>query len=294
MSKDLLILAAGLGQRFGGLKQLVPVGRHGEAIMDYTAYDAREAGFDRVVLVIRRAIESAVRAHVESGFGRHIEVEYVFQDLPPARATTELRCKPWGTAQAVLAGRAELSDHFAVANADDFYGRQALITVGRFLDHQQTTSAPTWGLVGFRADATLPPSGAVSRGVLRSSAGALRSISEISAMSRHPEGVCWQDGGALVTVSGSTLVSMNLWAFSPPILAELEERFTRFLAKNPGPDEEFLLPVVVGELLDRHRVQVLETTSEWCGVTTAADLAWVQGKIVERLTANAYPSPLWE
>ena len=313
MSKDLVILAAGMGRRFGGLKQLTPVGRHGEAIMDYTVRDAIAAGFDRVVLVIRRAIETPVRAHVDRGFGRHIEVEYVFQDrCPPlpspnqtAGASRGARRKPWGTAQAVPASRAVVDDRFAVANADDLYGRQALATVGRFLDRAPATMSratvpratvpPTWALVGYRAEATLPPTGAVSRSVLRVSNGVLRAIHEISAMRRHSDGACWYDGDDLVTIVGETQVSMNLWAFSKAVHDPLEDRFERFLATGPGPDDELLLPVVVGELIGQRlaRVRVLETTSRWCGMTAASDRAWVRDRIAERVAEGVYETPLW-
>ncbi|MEM7353337.1 MAG: NTP transferase domain-containing protein [Acidobacteriota bacterium] len=296
MSKDLVILAAGMGQRFGGLKQLAPVGRHGEAIMDYIVRDAIEAGFDRVVLVIRRAIEVPVRAHVERGFGRRIEVEYALQEPPPsADPNAEPRRKPWGTVHAVLASRAVVSDRFAVANADDLYGRRALATSGRFLDALQPSSTPTWGLVGYRADATLPPSGAVSRSVLRVSQGRLCSIDEISAMRRHPRGACWNDGDDLVTIDGATPVSMNLWAFSKPVYDHLADRFERFLSQRPSPEAELLLPVTIGELIDRRQaeVRVLETASRWCGITAGSDIEWVRARIADRVAEGVYEAPLW-
>ncbi|MDA8018615.1 MAG: NTP transferase domain-containing protein [Thermoanaerobaculia bacterium] len=292
MNKDLLILAAGVGRRFGGLKQLAPVGPQGEAIMDYTVHDAVAAGFERVVLVIRRSIEEPIRAHVADGFGRHVEVVYAFQDEDPASSA---RQKPWGTTHAVLAARDLLGERFAVANADDLYGRHALATVGQFLDHTSTTESPTWALVGYRAAATLPPEGAVSRSVLRDEDGMLSSIDEIGAMSRHPNGACWEGEEGLVTVPGDTLVSMNLWAFTSAIHRRFEECFGRFRAGDPGSDDEILLPVTIGELIARRqaRVRLLATTSRWCGITAASDRTWVQERIAERVAEGDYPSPLW-
>ena len=283
-----------MGRRFGGLKQLAPVGPHGEAILDYTVYDAFKAGFDRIVLAIRREIEDAVRDHVARGFGRSVEVSYAFQDelaptLPP------LRQKPWGTVHAVLACRGEVGDRFAVANGDDLYGRHALQTASEFLDRPAALDLPTWGLIGYRAATTLPPEGAVTRGVLQVTAGLLSSIEEIAAMERHPTGVCWRDGYKLEIIGGETLVSMNLWSFNGAVFDLLEQRFRSFLAADPGADEELPLPVALGELISgrQGRVNVLPTTSQWCGITAADDRAWVVRRLADQIAQGRYPARLW-
>ncbi len=297
MPKDFLILAAGMGRRFGGLKQLTPVGPHGEAILDYTVFDALRAGFNRVVLVIRREIETPIRDHVASGLGRHVDVAYAFQDLDSGQdSKARDREKPWGTAHAVLSAADILDGRFAVANADDLYGSQAIAQIGAFLDRAPSGDLPMWSLIGFRATETLPPSGGgVSRSVLETSGGLLQSIDEIEAMERHPDGATWHDAKGRNTVPGDTLVSMNLWGFTNHILPVIDRHFLDFLARDPTPDQEILLPIVVGHAIDHSqaRVRVLPTESQWCGITSASDRHWVRTTIRTRVEAGVYPKRLW-
>ena len=290
MGAQLVILAAGMGRRFGGLKQLTPVGPGGEAIMDYTVYDALRAGFDEIVLVIRREIEAEVRAHVEAGFGRRVSVQYVCQELGDAPAS---RSKPWGTGQAVLSAGPVLRGPFAVVNADDFYGADALARMGAFLTEPATTP-PTWALIGYRAVDTLPATGAVSRGLLRVDGKWLRSIDEVHTVRRHSEGACRGADDETQVLPRSALVSMNLWGFGREILDDIEARFVRFLQTSPGAETEFYLPLVVGEAVAGNvaRVKVLETSSCWCGMTSAEDLESVKLTLADLIARGRYPDYL--
>ena len=193
MPTQLVILAAGVGRRFGGLKQLTPVGPSGETIMDYTVFDAAFNGFDEIVMVIRRETEEQIRAHVEAGFGRNLDVRYVHQELDPGRS------KPWGTVEAVLAATPLIRGPFGVANADDFYGRPAIAALGRFLG-QPATEPPTWAMVGFDLIDTLPAEGAVSRGFITAEDGHLVTIDEVLSVPRDCAGLVGdtEDGPRMV------------------------------------------------------------------------------------------------
>lgn len=297
MGAQLVILAAGIGRRFGGLKQLASVGPRGEAILDYTVFDALRSGFDHVVLVIRDEIEEVVRAHVAKGFGRRVDVDFVYQnvwDLPEGTGFPSGRTKPWGTGHAVLAARSAVTRAFAVANADDLYGAEALATLGAFLTEPPTTP-PTWAMVGFPAGTTLPNEGAVSRALVRVEGASMQAIDEVYAMRRHPDGACWDEGGELIVVPPTAPVSMNLWGFTPEIVSQLATRFSRFLEDLPTGDPEFLLPATVGDLVagGLARVRVLSTESRWCGMTSARDLESVRTTVAGLIAAGVYPDPLW-
>jgi len=295
-----VILAAGIGRRFGGLKQLEPVGPNGEAIMDYTVFDASRAGFGRVALVIRRETEAAIRAHVENGFGRSLAVDYVFQELdelPAGFTVPDGRTKPWGTGHAVLVARSAVGGRFAVANADDFYGAAAWFALGRFLAQPQPTSMPVWAMVGFRLGDTLPADGSVSRALCRCDAdGWLVDLEEILAVHRCPGGACFEDGdGVTRTVDADTLVSMNLFGFTPDLFGDLERRFHAFLAAGPGTGGELFLPVVVRQAVDERlvKVKVLPASGRWCGITSAADREAVAQTLRELAAQGEYPGRLW-
>ncbi|MHC4371584.1 MAG: NTP transferase domain-containing protein, partial [Planctomycetota bacterium] len=292
-----VVLAAGIGQRFGGLKQLTPIGPGGEAIMDYTVHDALRSGFDRVVLVIRGEIEDAIRTHVDRGFGHHVEVEFVHQrvdDVPAGFTVPAGRVRPWGTGQAVLAAGPCLRGPFAVANADDLYGAPAIAAVGAFLS-EPSTIPPEWAAVGFPVGTTLPINGAVSRAFITVEHGQMRSIDEILEVRRHPDGACWNAEDGVRTASGDALVSMNLWGFSLDVLLDLHTRFRRFLASDPGADREFLLPVIMGQAVGEGvaRVRVLPTTSGWCGMTASEDRRIVKAELARLVAEGAYPGRLW-
>lgn len=275
MPARLLILAAGMGHRFGGLKQLEAVGPGGTVLMDYTVFDALRSGFDRIVLVIRRETEDAIHSHVESGFGRRVHVDYAFQELDVSRS------KPWGTAQAVLAARDALDGPFAVANADDYYGAPAIEAMGRFLSSDPD---PGWAMVGYRMVDALPVDGAVSRARVRVEDGWMRSIEELHGVSRE----CDFDAG--------TQVSMNLWGFDRDFLRHLERGWQEFLKGEPGADDEYALPVAVGAIAAAtpNRVRVLAAQSRWCGMTSPADREDVRRTLTELISQGRYPERLWE
>lgn len=282
MSRQLVILAAGIGRRFGGLKQLEPVGPNGEVIMDYTVADARRAGFDAVVLVVRPEIEDEMRRHVEAGFGRDLEVTFVHQELaalPDGCTAPRGRTRPWGTGQALLSATLAVTGPFGVVNADDYYGRPAMLALGDFLA-RSVTERPTWALVGFEVGRTLPAEGAVSRGLIKTADGFLEGIEECLAVRREGDLIIRGDGR---TVSSETLVSMNLWGFGPEVLSGLEEDFRRFLSSDPGLDHEFFLPESVARIARETgtQVRVIPTASDWCGVTSAADLPAVR-RVLDR------------
>lgn len=277
MSRQLVILAAGIGRRFGGLKQLEPVGPNGEVIMDYTVADARRAGFGEVILVVRPKIEAEVRRHVEAGFGRDLPVTFVHQGLaglPDGFAVPEGRTKPWGTAQAVLCAAPAIKGPFAVANADDYYGRPAMEALGGFL-RRPATCPPTWALMGFEVGRTLPAEGAVSRGLIEVEDGFLAGIEEVHTVRREGPRIVRDEN---TPVAPDAPVSMNLWGFGPEFLPPLSDQFRRFLESDPDQGTECYLPESVGAIAREtdSRIAVIPTASDWCGVTSAADLPAVR------------------
>ncbi|NIM00772.1 MAG: NTP transferase domain-containing protein [Acidobacteria bacterium] len=276
MGAQLLILAAGMGRRFGGLKQLDLVGPARHTLMDYTVFDALRSGFDRVVLVIRRETESEMRSHVEWGFGRRAPVRYAFQTID----ATAGRSKPWGTAQAVLTARDLLTGPFAVVNADDFYGAPAIAEMGR---HLTADRRPGWAMVGYPMIETLPAEGCVSRALVRVENGWMRSIEELHGVSRE------------TLPDADARVSMNLWGFDLEFLEHLERGWQDFLAGEPGPDDEYPLPTAVGDIVATTpgRVRVLEAAGMWCGMTSAADGQEVRRVLAGLVAEGRYPERLW-
>ena len=283
MPLTLLVLAAGIGSRYGGLKQIDPVGPHGETIIDYSIFDARRAGFDKFVFVIRRDIEKLFRETIGYRFERRIAVEYVFQDLPPQRQ------KPWGTGQAILIARETIHEPFAAINADDFYGRDSFRLLG---DHLRAGS-PDFAMVGFTLRGTLSAFGSVARGVCACDPHSyLRSIAELTKIERDGTGARAEGR----TLSGDEIVSMNMWGFTPGIFAQLERLFADFL-KEHGKQEkaEFFIPTAVNELI-RHngaRVKVLPTSDSWFGVTYREDCPHVMDSIRQLIARGNYPEELW-
>jgi len=301
MRLTLLILAAGVGRRFGGLKQLEPVGPGGEALMDYTVFDALRAGFSRVVLVVRRETEAAMARHLEMGFGARVEVRFVHQELdalPAGFSVPGNRTKPWGTGHAVLSAVEEVAGPFAVANADDYYGAGALPELARFLEADSSeVGPPTYAMVGFQLGETLPESGTVSRGLCRQDAtGWLQRLQEIPAIQRDGLRASWEDDGGVNTVGLDALVSMNLWAFGPALFADLERRFEGFLSASPGPGDEFYLPMAVNEAIAEGlaRVRVLEASGQWCGMTSREDRDLVAATLRGLVEQGVYPPKLWD
>lgn len=293
MSPTLLVLAAGMGSRYGGLKQIDPVGPSGETVLDYAVFDAIRAGFGRVVFVIRRDFEALFREKVGSRYAGRIAVDYVFQSLdalpenftPPAG-----REKPWGTGHAVWCARGVVKENFAVINADDFYGADSFARLAAFLRSGGAATAGEFAIVGFRLANTLSEHGAVSRGVCASgSDGTLRSIVEET-------GIAPADVGAGKKFSGDEIVSMNCWGFTPALFKALDEQLRAFLASRGGePKAEFYLPAAVSEQIGRGQatVRVLPTESAWFGVTYREDKPRVQATVAELVATGKYPAQLF-
>ena len=284
---DLVILAAGMGSRFGGLKQVQPVGPAGELIIEYSIHDAHRAGFDRLVLVIRKDIEADFRATIGRRFEARMDVSYVFQE------TGAGRIKPWGTGHAVLAARETVKRPFAVINADDFYGASGYASLaGHFANY------PGYALVGYPLKQTLSEFGTVSRGLCATDAsGRLKHITEITKIEKQPGGGArYTDaGGAMKQLSGEEMVSMNFWGFTPAVFPQLEKLFAEFLARSGGdPKAEFYLPTAISTLNEQRltEVELLRSTDAWFGITYREDLAASQAAVRALIAAGKYPSPL--
>ena len=298
----LVIMAAGMGSRYGGLKQLDPVGSCEQVILDYSIYDARRAGFETVVFVIKEEIEEEFKARVGRRVERHMDVKYVFQrkdDLPEGYTVPEGRVKPWGTAQAALAARHVVDGPFAVINADDYYGPQAYKLIYNYLLTHPDGKVYEYAMVGYRLRNTVTENGSVARGVCAMDPDwTLCSVYERTCIEKDGEDARYsEDGGQTWTpISGGTVVSMNLWGFQRSFLDEAEARFPAFLdralAENPLKAEYFL-PSVVNQLLDKARVQVLVSEDKWYGVTYREDKPSVTAAIRAMTEAGLYPDELW-
>lgn len=297
MQPTLLVMAAGMGSRYGGLKQIDPVGPSGETLMDYSIYDAMRAGFGKLVFVIRKDIEQAFREKVGARFERRIAVEYVFQeleDLPAGFSVPDGRTKPWGTTQAVLAAENAIGEPFAVINADDFYGAESYRVLGGHLQ----SGSEDYAMVGFVLRNTLSDFGSVARGVCRVSAdGYLEKIEELTNIERDGDGAKnTAPDGTVRKLSGEEPVSMNYWGFTPRIFPQLREVFHRFLERS-GTDlkAESYVPTAVGELISRDeaRVKVLRSRDPWFGVTYREDRPRVVESIRRLIESGAYPGALW-
>ncbi len=289
MAPTLLVLAAGMGSRFGGLKQIEPVGPSGETVLDYGVFDAVRAGFGRVVFVVRREFLDAFRTAVAPKYAGRIAVDFVFQepgDLPGGFAAPAARQKPWGTGHAVWCARRAVAGPFTVINADDFYGASSYLKIASFLG---SSDGPRFALVGFRLAQTLSENGTVSRGLCTASGGRLASIVEETAIAPS-------DVGAGRRFSGEEIVSMNFWGFTPDVFAGLEAGLRDFLgARGSDPKAEFYLPAAVSALVSRGRatVEVLASEEPWFGITYREDRARVAGAIGALVASGAYPARLF-
>ncbi len=303
-SLTLLIMAAGIGSRYGGLKQIDPVGPNGEIVVDYSVYDALRAGFDKVVFVIRREIESAFRERIGRAVEGRVETAYVFQELdrlPPGYALPAGRTKPWGTGHAILCARDEVTTPFAAINADDFYGRTAFAALaGHLRNARDTGGLYDYAMVGYILENTLSEHGHVARGVCASGPDrCLIDIRERERIRRFPDGVKYgRAGGDWIELPAGSLVSMNFWGFTPGLFDELESRFPAFLRASAANilKAEFLIPEVVGSLVreGKARVRVLPTAEKWFGVTYPDDRPRVQKAIREIIARGVYPENLWK
>lgn len=294
----LVLLAAGIGRRFGGLKQLEPVGPGGEAILEYTAFDAARAGVGRVVLVVRPETEREFRQSVGKRIARFMDVAYVHQRMDDPRAAVQggsQRARPWGTAHAVLCAGALIEDPFIVANADDLYGGEAIAAAVEFL-RQSRDNVQTHALIGYRLADTLPQAGRVSRAVCNTAGGLLTDLIEMPEVWREGDLIAARDAlGATHRLDAEASVSMNLWAFRPGLLAELRTAFDRFLQVNgESPDAEFQLPVVLRELVRTGQacVRVIPWRGPWCGVTHRDDLDGIRAQLRALTDGGRYASPL--
>jgi UTP-glucose-1-phosphate uridylyltransferase len=298
----LLVLAAGLGSRYGGLKQIEPVGPTGETVLDYSVFDALRAGFTRVVFVIRRDIEQVFREKVGRRFASHIEVGYAFQELnhlPGKQPAPETRERPWGTGHAVWCSAAEISDPFAVINGDDFYGAESFQQLRHFLSAADTLARPVQGcMVGFKLVNTLSEFGAVSRGICHVDAGhVLKRVEECAAIERSPKGARQKNpDGSMRTFDDNEVVSMNCWGFTPAIFPLLGRQLEQFLeTRRTEPKAEFYLPAAVAELIASQdaTVTVLPSASTWFGITYRQDRPKVVAALQALIAAGGYPKQLW-
>ncbi len=294
-----MVLAAGMGSRYGGLKQIDPMGPSGETILDYSVFDAVRAGFGSVVFVIRPDFERDFRDRVLSRFVGRIQADCVFQTLemlPAGHKLPEGRTKPWGTTHAVLCGRNAISTPFAMINADDFYGRDSFAVLGRRLANLPIDSS-AYCMVGFTLDKTLSEHGTVARGVCQTDdRGFLTDIRELTQVRRTANGA--EDAGpAGVTVlTGKEPVSMNMWGFTPHVFGQLDACFRDFLAEHGSEQKsECYIPMSVGQLVKAGQAtcEVLPTTASWFGATYHEDKAIVQRSIAALVQAGEYPANLW-
>ncbi len=300
----LLVMAAGMGSRFGGLKQMEPMGPHGEVIMDYSLYDARRAGFERVVFVIKHSIEAEFREKIGDRAARHLSVDYAFQeldDLPTGYAVPEGREKPWGTCHAILAARDLIDAPFAVINADDYYGPEGFRLLYDFLTSHTDDEHYRYCMVGYRLKNTVTEHGSVARGLCTADENHhLIRVEEQTQIRPYAGGIHYteDDGGTWTDVAGDTLVSMNLWGFTKSFVREAWDRFPMFLTEAISSDPckaEYFLPAVVTQLLDEGRatVEILPCPDKWYGVTYREDKPEIVRALRALTTSGLYPSPLW-
>ena len=297
----LVIMAAGMGSRFGGLKQMTPVDEEGHFIIDFSLYDAYQAGFRRVAFIIKREIEQTFRETIGARMEKWFHVDYVYQELdrlPEGFAVPEGRKKPWGTAHAVACCRGVVEGPFAVINSDDFYGRGAYEEIYRFLTEHETPHH--YAMLGYQLRNTVTEFGSVARGVCHVQDGMLLDITERTKIFKRGQNAAYtEDGETFVPLSGDSLVSMNFWGFTPEILDEIWNAFPAFLAENlpVNPEKcEFYLPTFVGSRLaeGKVRVRVLPCMETWHGVTYKEDLDSVKSAIGQLKREGKYPARLWE
>ena len=303
MKPTLLLLAAGMGSRYGGLKQLDGLGPNGETIMDYSIYDAIKAGFGKIVFVIRKDFEQDFREKILSKYEGHIPAELCFQSLdalPQGFSVPQDRVKPWGTNHAVLMAKDVIKEPFCVINCDDFYNRDAFMVIGQFLSSLPQGATNTYAMVGFRVGNTLSENGTVARGICSTNeAGHLTTVVERTEIMRVDGPVCYKDEqGAWVPVDDNTPVSMNMWGFTPDYFEHSEAYFKEFLADPKNMENlkaEFFIPLMVNKLINEgaSTVKVLDTTSKWFGVTYAADREDTVKRIQKLIDEGVYPAKLF-
>lgn len=300
----LIVMAAGMGSRYGGLKQIDPISDQGEIILDFSLYDAMMAGFEEIVFIIKKENEQDFRALIDERSGKHLNIHYAFQDIvdiPKGCEIPEGREKPWGTGHAVLAARKLIDAPFAVINADDYYGAGAFQTMYDFLENAKDDDKYRYSMVGYRLDKTLTENGHVARGICTvDEKHELVSVVERTKIMRRGDAVAFteDDGETWTEVAGDTIVSMNFWGFTKSMMSELENNFPRFfetsVVENPLKAEYFL-PGVVSELLaeDKATVKVLTSQDKWYGVTYKEDKQGVVNALRSMKDKGLYPEILW-
>lgn len=299
MKTSLVVLAAGLGSRFGGLKQMAPIGPNQEAILEFSAYDAIQAGFQQIVFIIRKEMEADFKELIGDKIAKHIEVKYVFQSLdsvlPEGYVRDENRSKPWGTGHAMLCVKDVVDGPFAIINADDFYGRGSYQLVHDYLlTHQENPV-----LIGYTLENTITENGSVTRGICEAKDGILQSVKERRQIEYVEDGIAYFENDVWTKVDGKSLVSMNMWGFYPSIFEKLEKGFIQFLNEKVPLDplkSEFLIPIFIDDMISKKAIQVqlLGSEEKWFGVTYQEDRPKVKEGISEYVEAGLYPTDLWK
>lgn len=298
MSATLVVMAAGMGSRYGGLKQIDPVGPNGETIIDYSIHDAKKAGFNKVVFIIRHAIEEEFKSFIGSRFDKIIQVEYAFQELdklPEGYSVPEGREKPWGTGHAILMAKDYVTDPFLVINGDDFYGKDAFEKAYTYLNSAKDKDKADYSMVAYQLINTLSENGTVSRGICEvSDQGKLIDVEETLKIEQTEKGL--YDHETDKTLDSNSIVSMNMFGFTPSLFDHLNTKFKTFLSeKGTEMKSEFFIPFVVNELINENKaeVNVLETSSKWFGITYKEDKQYVTDAVQELIKAGDYPAKLY-
>lgn len=300
MNPSLIILAAGIGSRYGSLKQLDKIGPSNETIIDYSIYDAIQSGFENVVFVIRESIEKEFKEVYMKKLKGIIPIDYVFQELqtPDGKPVKGERTKPWGTGHAVLMAEEKINGPFAVINADDFYGRSAFQSLVRYYDNWSSDYENDYCMVGYEIGNTLSDHGAVSRGICRADRFSnLVEVIEQTHIEKRPQGIAYKnESGQFLSIPGDAIVSMNFWGFAPSFFRYLKNGFKEFITENAGnPKAEFYIPTMVNTLVKSKRasVKILTCRDQWIGMTYKKDKKQVIAKIRELVDKKIYPENLW-
>lgn len=306
MNKPILVvMAAGMGSRYGGLKQIDPVGNHGQLIIDYSIYDARRAGFETVVFIIKREIEADFKQAIGNRLSKIMDVKYAYQqldNLPDGYSVPQGRSKPWGTSHAILSAANIIDGPFAVINADDYYGPEAYKTIFDYLSSHQDSSKYEYSMVGYMLENTVTEHGHVARGVcVATPEGYLANVTERTRIEKTATGARFteDDGATWTNLAGDTVVSMNLWGFTQSFISETQNRFAAFLDANLSANPlkcEYFLPTVVSALVEegKARVKILHSHDKWYGVTYKEDKPIVMQAIADKTASGSYPDNLWE
>ena len=299
MKPTLLVLAAGMGSRYGGLKQIDPIGPSGETIIDYSIHDAIKAGFGKIVFVIRECFEKDFKERFDDKLAGRIEVDYVAQEIgkvPLGSIYTSEREKPWGTGQAILMAKDCIKEPFAVINADDYYGVEAFTTISEYLTNSITEQENC--MVGYQLGNTISENGFVSRGVCETNdKDHLTSVVERTHIESLENGIAYKEDEKWIPLSGDTTVSMNFWGFTPSLFTHLESQFITFLKKEGDQlKSEFFIPSVVAQIIDEGntQVKVLKSKAQWFGVTYREDKEKAIKAIGNLIEQGIYPAKLWE